>query len=59
NCNTKEGAMDRVLALQSLPEAYFGEGDEMDSNLSNICSSETTACSTQSSGCKTVIKMDW
>ena len=32
--------MDRVLALQSLPEAYFGEGDEMDSNLSNICSSK-------------------
>ena len=22
--------MDRVLALQSLPEAYFGEGDEFD-----------------------------
>ena len=33
--------MNRVLALQSLPEAYFGFGDDVDSNISNICSSES------------------
>jgi len=46
-----EISMQRVLALPGLPEAYFGDSDEMDSNLSNICSSETTKCSTQSNQC--------
>lgn len=52
--------MERVLALQSLPDAFSGEGDEMDSNISNVCSSETTHCSTQSNQCKLPTQMmDW
>lgn len=51
--------MERVLALQTLQEA-FAEGDEMDSNFSNVCSSQTTACSTQSSQCRPPTQlMDW
>lgn len=52
--------MERVLALQSLPDAFSGEGDELDSNISNVCSSQTTACSTQSSQCRPPTQlMDW
>lgn len=53
--------MERVLALQGLPETSFANGDEMDSNLSNVCSSETTKCSTQSNQCGPTITqmMDW
>lgn len=42
--------MKRILALQGLTGTPFGPlmGD---SNQSNHCSSETTACSTQSMGC--------
>jgi len=58
--------MNRVLALQSLPEAYFGFGDDLDSNISNICSSESIDCSSQSFMCSamsvvctTEVQRDW
>lgn len=52
--------MERVLALQGLPETFFAEAGEMDSNWSNICSSETTACSTQSNQCRPPLtQLEW
>lgn len=44
--------MNRILSLQALAESAFGEPAAVESGQSNWCSSATTACSTQSNGCK-------
>ena len=45
--------MNRILALQGLSGSLLsGLGAIGDSNQSNQCSSGTSACSTQSAGCK-------
>ena len=43
--------MNRILALQGLTGSPLGSPMLGDSNQSNQCSSETSACSTQSAGC--------
>ena len=44
--------MNRILALQGLSGSPQGLNAFTDSNMSNQCSSSTSACSTQSAGCK-------
>lgn len=43
--------MNRILALQGLVSKAVMADAVADSDQSNYCSSETTACSTQSFGC--------
>lgn len=51
--------MERVLSLQKLSEHSSEAMDEMISTISNVCSDETTACSTQSNQCKTTDTASW
>jgi len=44
--------MNRILALQGLTGSPLDYMAAVDSGQSNWCSSATTACSTQSMGCK-------
>lgn len=51
--------MNRILALQGLSQAVFGDAVVADSDQSNHCSSATTACSTQSSFCELKPAVTW